>query len=439
MHHFLPQLDNTADLPATDNKPLSSGKFNPTDAQQAAITALQDIIKIDSVNDHEKQVALYLQKLLNDQGIESKLVEFKDDRANLVAEIRNGDGKTLIISGHLDVVSAGDESAWTHPPFSGHIDEQGVMWGRGTSDMKSGLMALVFAMIDLNDSKNFTGTIRLLATVGEEVGEYGSKQLTELGYIDDADGLLIAEPCNVGIMYAHKGSLNYKVVSKGTAAHSSSPELGNNAIEHLNVAMSQISDRIAQTTKNFSNDTLGQTFHNITMIKGGIQVNSIPDYAEFEANARTIPGFDNPAVMAQVQSVIDSLNQQQGFELDVAVTADQPPVQSRPDSELIKAILATVQDNPALQVDALLKSMGDVVNQDLTPIAEQFGLDKIAPMVASGTTDAAQFTQKNKSLDLAVYGPGMPMLNHKIDERIPLQQYFDFIEAYKAVISAYLS
>lgn len=54
MHHFLPQLDNTADLPATDNKPLSSGKFNPTDAQQAAITALQDIIKIDSVNDHEK-------------------------------------------------------------------------------------------------------------------------------------------------------------------------------------------------------------------------------------------------------------------------------------------------------------------------------------------------------------------------------------------------
>jgi succinyl-diaminopimelate desuccinylase len=240
-------------------------------------------------------------------------------------------------------------------------------------------------------------------------------------------------------MYAHKGSLNYKVVSKGMAAHSSSPELGNNAIEHLNVAMSQISDRIAQTTKNFSNDTLGQTFHNITMIKGGIQVNSIPDYAEFEANARTIPEFDNQAVMAQVQSVIDSLNQQQGFELDVAVTADQPPVQSRPDSELIKAILATVQENPALQVDALLKSMGDVVNQDLTPIAEQFGLDKIAPMVASGTTDAAQFTQKNNSLDLAVYGPGMPMLNHKIDERIPLQQYFDFIEAYKAVISAYLS
>lgn len=312
------------------------------------------------------------------------------------------------------------------------------MWGRGTSDMKSGLMALVFAMIDLNKHKNFNGTIRLLATVGEEVGEYGSKQLTELGYVDDADGLLIAEPCNVGIMYAHKGSLNYKVVSKGTAAHSSSPELGNNAIEHLNVAMTQISDRIAQKTKDFSNDTLGQTFHNITMVKGGIQVNSIPDYAEFEANARTIPEFDNQAVMSEVQRVVDRLNQQTGFKLDVAVTADQPPVQSKPDSELIQAILVTVENNSNLQVPALLKSMGDVLGQDLSPIAKKFGLDKVAPIVASGTTDAAQFTQKNKSLALAVYGPGMPMLNHKIDERIPLPQYLDFIDAYKAIMAAYL-
>lgn len=92
----------------------------------------------------------------------------------MVAEIHHGDGKTLAISGHLDVVSAGDVSQWTHPPFSAHIDDDGVLWGRGASDMKSGLAALAMAMIHLNETKNFTGTIRLMATVGEEVGEYGS-------------------------------------------------------------------------------------------------------------------------------------------------------------------------------------------------------------------------------------------------------------------------
>ena len=135
------------------------------------------------------------------------------------------------------------------------------------------------ASFAMHDSKNFHGTIRLLATVGEEVGEYGSKQLTDLGYVDDADGLLIGEPCNLGIMYAHKGSLNYKLVSKGSAAHSSMPELGSNAIEHLNVAMTQISQRISEQAEKFENPTLGKTFHNITLIKGGVQVNSIPDYA----------------------------------------------------------------------------------------------------------------------------------------------------------------
>lgn len=280
MSHILAELNDTANLPQQvkqQNKKNSPIKLN--EQQQIALNALQDVIKINSENDHEKQVALYIQNLLKQHGIESKLVDFKGDRANLVAEIKNGEGKTLVISGHMDVVSAGDPSAWTHPPFSAYMDEQGVMWGRGTSDMKSGLMALVFAMIAMHDSKNFHGTIRLLATVGEEVGEYGSKQLTDLGYVDDADGLLIGEPCNLGIMYAHKGSLNYKLVSKGSAAHSSMPELGSNAIEHLNVAMTQISQRISEQAEKFENPTLGKTFHNITLIKGGVQVNSIPDYA----------------------------------------------------------------------------------------------------------------------------------------------------------------
>lgn len=163
MDQYFPQLADTDTLPSQDGQ---NSPIQLTAEQQTALKALQEVIQIDSTNDHEKQVALYLQKPLGDHGIESKLVDFKGDRANLVAEVRNGEGKMLSLSGHMDVVNAGDPDAWTPPPFSGHIDEHGVIWGRGTSDMKSGLVALAFAMIAAHKSGNFKGTIRLLGTVG---------------------------------------------------------------------------------------------------------------------------------------------------------------------------------------------------------------------------------------------------------------------------------
>lgn len=403
------------------------------------IAILKHIVKINTENGNEGSVAKYFQELLNNHGIESKLIEFSPGRSNLVSEISNETGKTLALTGHMDVVNAGDESKWTHPPFSAHIEED-VIWGRGTSDMKSGLAALVIAFIELNESRRFKGRIKLLATVGEEIGELGSKQLTDLGYADGIDAMLIGEPCNVGIVYAHKGSLNYKVISKGVAAHSSTPELGSNAIEHLTAAMTMISERIASKAEKYENPVLGKTYNNITLIRGGVQVNSIPDYAEFEANARTIPEFDNLAVIKEVKAVINELNQKEHFDLDVVITADQYPVETDPNSTLVQTIIEVTNSMESLSVKHLLKSMGDVIGEDLNYIGLPVGEKQpLAPISTSGTTDAAQFIRANKNLELAVYGPGMPMLNHKINERLPIEQYLDFIEAYKLIIEKYLS
>src|SRR5690625_5309233 len=94
----------------------------------------------------------------------------------------------------MDVVDTGYPSGWTHPRFEGVI-EDGKMYGRGTTDMKAGLTALVLAMIELKESGSLKhGTARLVATVGVEIGMLGSIQVTEEGYIDDADGIIIADP-----------------------------------------------------------------------------------------------------------------------------------------------------------------------------------------------------------------------------------------------------
>lgn len=138
------------------------------------IAILQELIRIKSVNGNEGEVAAYLNQLLNKHGIQGEIVSHTEGRDNLVATYHNGQGRVLGLSGHMDVVSAGDESNWTYPPFAAEI-KGNRLYGRGATDMKSGLAAMVIAMIELKESgKPFNGTIKLLATVGEEVGELGS-------------------------------------------------------------------------------------------------------------------------------------------------------------------------------------------------------------------------------------------------------------------------
>lgn len=406
--------------------------------EEKYIKILSDIVKINTENGNEKELALYLKKLLEDNGISSKLIEFSDDRASLVAEISNGNGPVLALAGHMDVVSAGDENEWKYPPFDAHIEDN-VMWGRGTSDMKAGLAALVIAFIEMKKSKNFKGKLRLIATVGEEVGQYGAGQITDQGYLDDVDSVIIAEPCSVAIAFAHKGSLNYKVRSKGVEAHSSTPELGSNAIEHLLEAMVEIKNTIEEKSKEVHNEILGQTFHNITLVKGGSQVNSLPSYAEFEANARTIPEFDNKRVIEEVEKVLEKLNEEKGYDLKVEVTADLPAVETNPESRLVQTVSELANQHPKLKPKYLFEQMNEILGgkMDLDKI-EGFEDNMVKPIVISGTTDCAQFIKGNKDINLAVYGPGIPMLGHKIDERIDLEQYLEFIEVYKEIIEAYL-
>lgn len=406
--------------------------------RQECTDTLQDVLKINSENGNEKEVAEYYQKLLNDHGIESKLVEFEEGKSGLVAEISNGDGKVLGLTGHMDVVSGGDEDKWTHLPFDGVIEDD-IIWGRGASDMKGGLSALVIAFIEMNEKKNFNGTIRLLDTVGEEIGQHGAGQLAKEGYADDLDALIIGEPCNVGFVYAHMGSLNYKVISKGVGAHSSSPEAGSNAIEHLVEAMSQITAKIKEEAANYKNEKLGQAFNNITLVKGGSQINSIPDYVEFEANARTIPEYDNDKLIEAVKAVVDELNKKDGFELELVVTADLLPVETDSDSELIKSMVKVTNSKEKLKPKYLFDQINNLLGGALDGIKHHLiEKNQLGPMTMAGTTDAAQFVKSNNKLDMAVYGPGVPVLNHKINERLPLEQYIEFIEVYQEIIEDYL-
>ncbi|EAF5667241.1 ArgE/DapE family deacylase [Listeria innocua] len=376
--------------------------------RERKIQILKDIVNIDSTNGHEEQVANYLQKLFAEYGIESEKVQYDVDRASLVSEIGSNDGKVLAFSGHMDVVDAGDVSKWKFPPFEA-TEHEGKIYGRGATDMKSGLAAMVIAMIELHEEKQkLNGKIKLLATVGEEVGELGAEQLTQKGYADDLDGLIIGEPSGHRIVYAHKGSINYTVKSTGKNAHSSMPEFGVNAIDNLLLFYNEVEKFVKSIDA--TNEILGDFIHNVTVIDGGNQVNSIPEKAQLQGNIRSIPEMDNETVKQVLVKIINKLNKQENVNLELIFDYDKQPVFSDKNSDLV---------NVAKRVAS------DIVKEEI-------------PLLGiSGTTDAAEFTKAKKAFPVIIFGPGNET-PHQVNENVSVENYLEMVDVYKRIAIEFL-
>jgi len=290
--------------------------FTDTDKVQI----LGDLVKIKSVNDNEVEVAQYLQRLFADHGIKAELMPVSENRSNLVAEIGTN-GPVLGISGHMDVVAPGDLADWDSDPFT-LTERDGKLYGRGATDMKAGLAAMVISMIEIDAAHTLTtGRIRLMATIAEEVGETGSQKFYEAGMMDDVDALLIGEPSGYNVAFAHKGSIDIKLTSTGMAAHSSMPEQGYNALDPLIEVLYQANHAFRDTDR--TSDLLGPLVFNTTIVNGGDQVNSIPAKAEADINIRSIPEFDNDEAIATLQQLVDQQNQQ-GAQLQMDVNSFFP-------------------------------------------------------------------------------------------------------------------
>ncbi|WP_268890012.1 M20/M25/M40 family metallo-hydrolase [Limosilactobacillus urinaemulieris] len=200
---------------------------------QAKIALLQKVIQFNTVNGNEQPLAEYLKEVLVQHHIDSQLVKFADNRTCLVAEIGDQPGKVLAFAGHMDTVATSDPAKWKYPPFSGEI-VNGNIYGRGSVDMKGGLTAMVISLIQMKKAglpKH--GKVRLLLSVDEEVGGQGSMLLTQKGYANDLDAMIMGEASSNQLEYAHCGSFDYEIESFGKTAHSSRPDLGINAVANL--------------------------------------------------------------------------------------------------------------------------------------------------------------------------------------------------------------
>ncbi|HDY4443267.1 TPA: ArgE/DapE family deacylase [Staphylococcus aureus] len=402
-----------------------------TFSEKEKIQLLADIIELQTENNNEIEVCHYLKNLFDKYDINSKILKVNEQRANIVAEIGSG-SPILALSGHMDVVDAGNQDNWTYPPFQ-LTEKDGKLYGRGTTDMKGGLMALVITLIELKEQNQLPqGTIRLLATAGEEKEQEGAKLLADKGYLDDVDGLIIAEPTGSGIYYAHKGSMSCKVTATGKAVHSSVPFIGDNAIDTLLEFYNQFKEKYSELKKQDTkheldvapmfksligkdiseedaNDASGLTAV-CSIINGGKQFNSVPDEASLEFNVRPVPEYDNDFVESFFQNIINDVNSNK---LSLDIPSNHRPVTSDKNSKLI----TTIKDVASSYVDK----------------------DDIFVSALVGATDASSFLGDNKdNVDLAIFGPGNPLMAHQIDEYIEKDMYLKYIDIFKEASIKYL-
>lgn len=140
-----------------------------------------------------------------------------------------GRGRSLMVNGHIDVVSPGDESKWRYPPWKGTVAD-GRVYGRGSSDMKGGIVAALYAMKAIIDSGTpLKGKMMLETVIGEEDGGVGALDAVLRGY--RADAAIVPEPSELSAVPAHAGVMAFRVTVQGKAAHASLRTDGVSAID----------------------------------------------------------------------------------------------------------------------------------------------------------------------------------------------------------------
>ncbi|MGE5616683.1 MAG: M20 family metallopeptidase, partial [Bacillota bacterium] len=248
----------------------------------------QELLRFNTINPPgmERACARHLGKILEDAGFRVAYHEFAQSRTSLVATIGGNDAKAPIcFTGHIDTVPLG-ATHWVHDAFAGETDGD-RLYGRGSTDMKSGIAAIMAAALELAPRLARGPGLTVVLTAGEEIGCEGARFLADRRHLDRAGAIVVAEPTANYPYIGHKGLAWFEVETFGVTAHGSMPELGENAIVKMARVIGEL-ERFEFPLE--SHPVMGSPTLNIGTIRGGLNTNSVPDEACITLDTRTVPG-----------------------------------------------------------------------------------------------------------------------------------------------------
>ena len=291
------------------------------------LQTLSDLVRINSINSSyeggpgEKEAAAYVRRFFETRGIKVWEQEVFPGRNNVIARIPGRDSsRRIVFEAHMDTVSI---KGMTIDPFDPVIRD-GKLHGRGSVDDKAGLAAMMHAVADIHASGELPPCEVWLAAVVDE--EFSFRGVVKLCEDLKADAAVVAEPTEFKCVIACKGCPRWRIRTKGKSAHSAKPHLGINAITAMSrivLMLNEDHERMRQV----QHPLLGPGTCNVGVIKGGVQVNFVPDEAVIEVDRRLLPGEEVEQVLAHYQSLLDDLAQRHP---DVIAEMEKPMLQDWP-------------------------------------------------------------------------------------------------------------
>ena len=373
----------------------------------ARLTA--DLIRCASVTPVEGGALVLLEKLLAEGGFNCTRVN-RGEVSNLFARWGDkGHARTFGFNGHTDVVPVGDEAAWTVDPF-GAEEKDGFMYGRGATDMKSGVAAFAVAAIDLVRDTPPDGSI-ILTITGDEEGEAVDGTTALLDYMD-AEGeqmaaCLVGEPTcpdSMGemIKIGRRGSMTARFTVTGVQGHSAYPHRANNPLNAMVRLMDQLaSHELDQGTEHFDASTLAV----VTIDTGNDATNVIPAVASATVNIRFNDAHTGADLSQWLRNESAKIAAEFGLEIgvEIKISGESFITAPGPLSDLVSASVEAV-----CSVKPELSTTG-------------------------GTSDARFVKNHCPVVEFGLVGRTM----HQVDERVEVAQIHQLKEIYHRILTDY--
>ena len=372
----------------------------------AALTA--DLIRCASVTPQEGGALQLLDRLLTTHGFHCTRVD-RGDVSNLFA--RWGQGKTFGFNGHTDVVPVGDLKAWSVDPFGAEIRD-GFLYGRGATDMKSGVAAFTAAAIDFVTESPPDGSV-VLAITGDEEGPAKDGTVALLDWMqtqgERMDHCLVGEPTCPDVMgdmmkIGRRGSMNGYFTITGVQGHAAYPHRANNPLPAMARLMDQLSTATLDTgTAHFDASTLAV----VTIDTGNPATNVIPAQCRATVNIRFNDAHSGASLTDWLQEHASEVSKDFNLRVDLDVSVSGESFMTPP-GELSDLVARAVQ-----------------VETNRTPV-----------LSTSGGTSDARFVQHHcPVVEFGLVGKTM----HQVDERVEIAQIHQLKSIYTRILRDYFA
>ncbi|CUH84449.1 succinyl-diaminopimelate desuccinylase [Thalassovita mediterranea] len=369
------------------------------------------LIQCPSITPLEGGALVLLEELLSDAGFSCTRVD-REGIPNLYARWGDkGHARSFGFNGHTDVVPVGDEAAWTKPPFCGEV-EDGILWGRGATDMKTGVAAFAAAAVDFVRDKAPDGSV-ILAITGDEEGDADFGTTALLDWMDQngeaMSACLVGEPTcpnHMGEMMkiGRRGSMTAWFTFTGKQGHAAYPHRANNPLPAMARLMDQLaSHELDQGTDHFDPSTLAV----VTMDTGNPATNVIPAKCTAAVNIRFNDAHTGADLTEWLQEQANKITADTGVEVDMVVK---------------------------ISGESFITPPGPLSDLVAKSVEAETGV--VPELSTTGGTSDARFIQAHcPVVEFGLVGKTM----HQVDERIEVEQIHQLKAIYSRILADYFA